>query len=477
MMQQKLQSLALGLVACSFFGCSLAPQYTRPDMPVPAELPVSASIGSGTGSSKAEPGSQAGLNIGETGWASFYTDPGLQQVIGTALANNRDLRETALSVESFQAQYRIQRSELFPNVGADGSWTKQRSFSGGQYGTGEMYSVGVGVTAYELDFFGRVRNLNADALEQYLAQTEVHRAAIISLVAETARAYLSLLADRELLAISEGTFSNEQESYGLVEQRFNGGIANSLELAQSRTMLERVRGSVAQYQLQREQDMNYLTLLAGTGLADPSANGQRLEEHDLTLALPANLPSTVLLQRPDIQAAEHQLKAANASIGAARATFFPSIRLTGNAGYMGQDFDDLFDGSTGVWLFSPSINLPIFTGGRLQAQLDVAELRKEASIVSYEKAIQNAFREVADALAAQKWLAEQVAAQKAYVEASQEYYDLAVARYMEGIDSFLIQLDAQRSLFEARQSYVMLRLAQQNNQVNLFKALGGGWKE
>ena len=296
-------------------------------------------------------------------------------------------------------------------------------------------------------------------------------------MAETARAYLSLLADRELLAISENTFKNEEESYGLVEQRFNGGIANSLELAQSRTMVERVRGSVAQYQLQREQDMNYLTLLAGTGLADPSAGGQRLEEHDLTLALPANLPSTVLLQRPDIQAAEHQLRAANASIGAARAAFFPSIRLTGNAGYMGPDFDDLFDGSTGVWLFSPSVTLPIFTGGRLQAQLDVAELRKEASIVRYEKTIQSAFREVADALAAQKWLAEQVAAQKAYVEASQQYYDLAGSRYMEGIDSFLTQLDAQRSLFEARQTYVLLRLAQQNNQVNLFKALGGGWKE
>ncbi len=473
-MQARFQSLALGLVACSFFGCSLAPQYTRPDMPVPAELPVAGSIGGGATRGSA---AQLGENISETGWASFYTDPVLRQVIGTALANNRDLRETALNVETFQAQYRIQRSELFPNVGADGSWTKQRAFSGGQYGTGEMYAVGVGVTSYELDFFGRVRNLNEDALEQYLAQTEVHRAAVISLVAETARAYLSLLADRELLAISENTFKNEEESYGLVEQRFNGGIANSLELAQSRTMVERVRGSVAQYQLQREQDLNYLTLLAGTGLADPSAGGQRLEEHDLTLALPANLPSTVLLQRPDIQAAEHQLRAANASIGAARAAFFPSIRLTGNAGYMGPDFDDLFDGSTGVWLFSPSVTLPIFTGGRLQAQLDVAELRKEASIVRYEKTIQSAFREVADALAAQKWLAEQVAAQKAYVEASQQYYDLAGSRYMEGIDSFLTQLDAQRSLFEARQTYVLLRLAQQNNQVNLFKALGGGWKE
>lgn len=471
-MQRIVQSLTVGLVACTVWGCTLAPQYTRPKMPVPAELPVASELGTDQLSTKVPQ-----QDVNQIGWASFYTDPALQRVIATALANNRDLREAALNVETFQAQYRIQRSELFPNIGADGSWTRQRAFSGGAYGTGEMYALGVGVTAYELDFFGRVRSLKEDFLEQYLAQTEVHRAVAISLVAETARAYLSLLADRELLAISEDTFGNEQESYSLVQQRFDGGIANSLELAQARTMLERVRGSLAQYQLQREQDMNHLILLAGTTLADPSAGGQQLENHDLTLALPANLPATVLLQRPDIQAAEHQLKAANASIGAARAAFFPSIRLTGNAGYMAPDFDDLFNSATGVWLFSPSINLPIFTGGRLQAQLDVAELRKEASIVRYERAIQNAFREVADALAAQKWLAEQVAAQKAYVEASQQYYDLAVARHMEGIDSFLTQLDAQRSLFEARQSYVLLRLAQQNNQVNLFKALGGGWKE
>ena len=471
MMHYRFQSLALGLVACSVFGCSLAPQYAKPNMPVPTELPLVAGVG------KANEVTSSLQDISEIGWTAFYTDTVLQQVITTALTHNRDLRETALNVETFQAQYRIQRSELFPNIGADGSWTKQRAFSGGQYGTGEMYAVGLGVTAYELDLFGRVRSLKEDALEQYLAQTEVHRAAVISLVAETARAYLSLLADRELLAISEGTFANEQESYGLVQQRFDGGIANSLELAQSRTMLERVRGSLAQYELQSEQDKNYLTLLAGATLPDPSKTGQRLEDHDLTLPLPANLPATVLLQRPDIQAAEHQLKAANASIGAARAAFFPSIRLTGNAGYMAPDFDDLFDSATGVWMFSPSVTLPIFTGGRLQAQLDVAELRKEAGVVRYEKAIQNAFREVADALAAQKWLAEQVAAQKAYVEASQEYYDLAGARYREGIDSFLTQLDAQRSLFEARQTYVILRLAQQNNQVNLFKALGGGWKE
>lgn len=468
-MRHTMQTLSLGLVACSLVACSLAPQYTRPDMPVPAELPSTGRGTPQTGKSLAE--------LSEIGWASFYTDPALRQVITTALAHNRDLRTTALAVESLQAQYRIQRAALFPAIDGDGSWTRQRAYSGDVYNTGEMYSLAVGTTAYELDFFGRVRNLKEDALEQYLEQTETHRAAVVSLVAETARAYLGLLADRELLAISEETLANQEASFALVQQRFDGGIANSLELAQARTALEQVRSSVAQYQLQRAQDMNALTLLAGTTVQDPSASEQRLEKHELTLPLPANLPSSVLLQRPDIQAAEHALKAANANIGAARAAFFPSIRLTASAGYMAPDFGDLFDSSTGVWTFAPSVNLPIFTGGRLKAQLDVAELRKESAIVAYEKAIQSAFREVADALAAQRWLAQQVAAQQAYVQASQEYYDLAMARYKEGIDSFLTQLDAQRSLFEARQTYVTLRLAQQNNQVNLFKALGGGWKE
>lgn len=454
---------------CTLASCSLAPRYTRPDMPVPAELPP---VVTEQAQTAADPAA-----VAEIGWSSFYTDPALRQVIATALTHNRDLRATALAVESFQAQYRIQRAALFPAVDADGSWAKQRAYSGGTYATGEMYSLTVGTTAYELDFFGRVRNLKEDALEQYLARSETHRAAAISLVAETARAYLELLADRELLAISEETLANEEASFGLVQQRFDGGIANNLELAQARTALERMRGSVAQYQLQRAQDMNALTLLAGAGVQDPSVGGQVLEQHELTLRLPANLPATVLLQRPDIQAAEHALKAANANIGAARAAFFPSIHLTASAGYMAPDFGDLFDSKTGVWTFAPSVNLPIFAGGRLKAQLDVAELRKESAIVGYEKAIQSAFREVADALAAQQWLAQQVAAQKAYVEASQQYYDLAVARYREGIDSFLTQLDAQRALFEARQRYVSLRLAQQNNQVNLFKALGGGWKE
>ena len=447
-------------------GCSMAPEYVQPKMPVPAQLPVSQVNAAVT--------AQA---ISEIGWASFYTDPVLKKVIAEALANNRDLKTAALNVETFQAQYRIQRSQLFPSIGADQSWTKQRAYSGGFYGTGQMHSIAVGITSYELDFFGRVRNLNEEALEQYLAQVETHRAAFIALVAETARAWLGLLADRELLAISQDTMNNQNQSFSLVQQRFEGGIANSMELAQARTMVEQVRGSLAQYQLQIEQDRNALNLLAGTVLPEPLASGQRLEDHDLTLPLPANLPSTVLLQRPDIQAAEHALKAANANIGAARAAFFPRISLTSSAGYMAPDIGNLFHSKTGVWAFTPSISVPIFTGGRLQAQLDVAELRKEAAIVNYEKAIQGAFREVADALAAQKWLAERVAAQKAAVAASQKYYDLAVFRYKEGIDSFLTQLDAQRNLFAARQSYVTLRLAQQNNQVNLFKALGGGWKE
>ena len=462
-------ALFCALLCCLLFAlssCTLAPKHEPPEMPAPEKLPVAAASG---GAEQAA--------VDEIGWAEFYLDPTLRRVIAATLDNNRDLRAAALNVETFQAQYRIQRAQLFPEIDAAGGWSRQRSFSAGQYGTGEMYNVSVGLTAWELDLFGRVRSLKEAALERYFAQEENYRAARIALIAETARAWLSLLADRELLAISQDTLAGEQESFGLVQQRFDGGIANNLELAQSRTLLEQVRGSLAQYELQGEQDKNALNLLAGASLADLDAGGQRLEDHDLTLRLPADLPSTVLLRRPDIQAAEHELKAANADIGAARAAFFPAVRLTANAGYMAPDFDDLFDSKTSVWAFMPSVSLPIFTAGRLKAQLDVAELRKEAAVVNYEKAIQTAFREVADALAAQKWLAERVAAQKAYVEACRQYYDLAVARYQEGIDSFLTQLDAQRTLFAARQAYVTLRLAQQSNQVNLFKALGGGWKE
>lgn len=470
-MKIKAHSLATGLFLLFLQGCSLAPEYQRPEMPVAATL----SVGDAGLSSPAEENQQE-RTAAELGWRDYFTDPVLQQLIATALANNRDLRQSALAVETYQAQYRIQRSALLPSVSAGVSGTKQRAFSGGSYATAETYAASVGITSYELDFFGRVRNLRDDALEQYLAMEETHKSVRISLVAGVANAYLSLLADREMLAITEKTLRTEEESYRLVEQWTNEGIATRLALAQARTALETARGNLALYRRQVAQDLNALNLLIGATL--PVTTEVPVLSDQLSFPdLPVQMSSQVLLQRPDILAAEHELQGAHASIGAARAAFFPSISLTANAGVMSADLSDLFDGSSGTWAFAPSINLPIFSAGRLQAQLDVATIRRESSIAGYEKAIQSAFREVADALVAQETYREQLTAQKANLEANLDYFTIAGNRYKEGLDNYLSLLDAQRSLYAARQGYINLRLAQMVSQVNLYKVLGGGWKE
>jgi multidrug efflux system outer membrane protein len=414
----------------------------------------------------------------ELGWRDYFTDPRLQQLITSALVHNRDLRASALTVEAYQAQYRIQRSALFPAVTAEGGGSKQRTLNGSGYATSEVYAASVGITAYELDLYGRVRSLKDQALEQYLAMEETHRSARISLVAEVARAYLTWLADRELLAITEDTLRIEEESFQLIEQRAREGIATQLDLAQSRTSLETARANLALYQRLVAQEVNSLTLLVGTTLPETLfKDAAPLNAQALVARPPARLPSRVLLQRPDIMAAEHELKGAHADIGAARAAFFPTISLTAKAGAISGDLSGLFDGNSGSWLFSPSINLPIFTAGRLQAQLDAAEIRKDIFVARYENAIQTAFREAADALVASDTYVRQLVAQEANLAANQEYYTLARDRYQYGLDSFLTLLDAQRSLYTARQRSLVLQLAQMINQVNLYKALGGGWRE
>ncbi|MGE4560196.1 MAG: efflux transporter outer membrane subunit [Desulfobulbus sp.] len=453
-------------------GCALAPGYTRPEMPVSDRLPAVPGLAEKSGSAAA--GSVVGAGLG---WRDFFIDPQLQTIIRTALANNRDLRVSALNIAGYQAQYRIQRAALFPSITGSGSGTKQRTYSGGNYVTAETYAASVGIAAYELDFFGRVRSLKDQALEQYLAMEETHRSARISLVAEVAGAYLTWLADRELLAITEDTKQTEEESYQLIDQRAQEGMATQLDLAQARTSLETAKANLALYQRQVAQDINNLTLLAGVSLPNFDQAGKRLNEQMALAAPPSHLASAVLLQRPDIQAAEHTLKGANAKIGAARAAFFPSISLTANAGKISGDLSDLFDHNSGYWLFSPSISLPIFTAGRLRAELDVAEVSKDIAVANYESAIQTAFREVADALVAGETYDRQLVAQKANLAANQEYYSLARERYQQGLDSFLTLLDAQRSLYSARQNCLSLQLARLLNRINLYKVLGGGWKE
>lgn len=469
-MNLKPQQLTTGLLILLLQGCSLAPQYTRPTMPVADIFPAQQTQ---TTSSKQEQDKTAA----ELGWRDYFADPVLQQLITTALANNRDLRQSALAVETYQAQYRIQRAALLPTLSGSGYGAKQRTFAGGSQVTVETYSASIGITAYELDFFGRVRNLKEDALEQYLAMEETHKSARISLVAEIAKAYLTLLADREMQTITGDTLHNEEESYRLVEQRANEGIATQLALAQARTGLETARANLAIYRRQVAQDLNNLTLLTGEQLPDLAGDASVLSTRQPFSGLPEKMSSQVLLQRPDILAAEHELKGAHANIGAARAAFFPSISLTTNAGVMNSELSDLFNGSSGTWLFSPSISLPIFTAGRLASQLNVATIRRETSVARYEKAIQTAFREVADALVARDTYGEQLDAQKANLAANESYYTMARDRYQEGLDSYLTLLDAQRSLYTAKQSYISLRLAQLANQANLYKVLGGGRNE
>lgn len=472
-MKKIIEACIAGAVIFTLGGCSLAPIYQQPELPVASTL-QDRYLGELPSAGKT--GRQE--NVSDAGWRAVFTDPVLQQLIAIALQNNRDLRETALNVEAYQAQYRIRKADQLPALSLDGYEIKQRNLAGAGHATTDTYSLQVGLTAYELDFFGRVKNLKDQALEQYLAMEETRKSAEISLVAEVARAYLTWLADRELLAITRDTEGVEAESFALVKQRVDGGVATELDLAQARSSLEGVRANLAMYRRQVAQDYHYLNLLTGTSLSESvlPEEGMLRDVRPLPV-IPASLSSAVLLRRPDIIAAEHELKGANANIGAARAAFFPSVSLTAAAGVSSTELTDLFNGSSGSWLFKPAITVPIFSAGKLQAELDVAEIEKQRYVVRYEQAIQAAFREVSDALIAVETYDDQLLAQKGNIDASEQYFQHARNRYEEGVDSFLTLLDAQRSLYSSKQAYLNLNLAQLENQVNLFKVLGGGWNE
>jgi multidrug efflux system outer membrane protein len=459
-------------VAVALGGCSLIPDYQRPDAPVDGAWPQGAAY-------SANGAAQTDVAAAALGWREFFRDPALQRLVETALANNRDLRIAALNVEAYRAQHRIQRSELFPSVSANGSGTRPRVpgdlSPSGEATTSGQYSATVG-TSWEADFFGRLRSLNEQALEQYFASEEAQRSAQISLVASVANAYLTLQADQQLLQLTRDTLETYRKSYALTERSFNVGVADALSLSQARTAVQSTEASLARYSRLVAQDQNALALLLGGAVPADLPQGEVLGS-DLRAEVPAGLPSELLQRRPDLLQAEHQLKAANASIGAARAAFFPSISLTANAGSASSQLSGLFDGGSGTWLFQPQINLPIFTAGRLKANLDYAEVQKNIQVASYEKAIQSAFQEVADGLAARTTYEQQLTAQRALVGTSEEYYRLAERRFRTGVDSYLTLLDAQRQLFGAQQQLIGDRLNQLTSEVNLYKALGGGWQE
>lgn len=457
-MTKSFLAITIGLLLA---GCSMAPEYQRPEVPQGASWQVT---------------SDAKTNLG---WQQQFSDPTLQSLIRAALENNRDLRLAALNVQSYEAQYRIQRAAQLPTLAVGASSSRQQT-SGDLNGTGaeqisSQHSAEVGITAYELDLFGRVQSLKDQALETYLAQIETQRSTQISLVSSVASAYLTLVADQELLALSQSTLDTEHESYQLTQKKFELGAASDMELAQSRTTLESARVSTAQYQRQVLQDRNALTLLLGTNLPGSLNLPSSLATVQFA-PIPVGAPSSLLQQRPDILAAEHSLKAANANIGAARAAFFPTITLTATAGTASNELGHLFDGGTGTWSFIPQLNLPLFDGGKRVADLDVAEVSEKQAVATYEKNIQTAFKEVADTLGTQEFYQQQWEAQQELVKANQRYYELAEHRYAQGVDSYLTRLDAQRSLFSAQQALVSTRLAQLSNQISLFKAVGGGWQ-
>lgn len=445
------------LVSLLLTGCSLAPDYQRPESPVPASYTATVTNNA----------------VKATEWQQVFTDPALQKLIDTALKNNRDLRVAVLNVEAYQAKYRIQRAAQLPTLTASGSQTRQLAYDA----ISNTDTATVGISAYELDLFGRVQSLKDQALETYLAQEATQRSTQLSLIANVASAYMTLLADQDLLRLAEQTAKSYEQSYQLINQRYQAGISSSLDLSQSRSNLESVKSSLAQYRRQVMLDKNALQLLLGTSIPDGLSTG--LPDQDLTLLTPlaADMPSSLLTRRPDIQAAEHTLKAANANIGAARAAFFPTVSLTANAGSMSTSLSKLFDGGSGTWLFQPNISLPIFDWGSREAELDVTKIQKKIEIANYESAIQTAFKEVSDGLVSQDGYRQQLEAQQALVNANKTYYQLAQDRYEKGVDSYLTLLDAQRSLFSAEQTLVNTRLALLNNRVTLFKALGGGWEQ
>ncbi|MBC3207490.1 efflux transporter outer membrane subunit [Pseudomonas sp. SWRI111] len=440
-------------------GCSLIPDYQRPPSPSAAQYPM-ATRPATTGKD----------------WRTLFNDPALKQLIESALVNNRDLRVAALNVQAFQAQYRIQRADLLPAVSANANELRQRlpsSVTGGQAQITSAYAVNLGISAYELDFFGRVRSLSEQALQTWLATEQARRSAELSLVSNVANAYLTWRADQQLLELSRDTLAADEQSLHLTTRNREAGKSSALEQAQARTSVDSSRVNLARYQRLVAQDLNSLTLLVGAPV--PAQLPALPLAGELVSPLPAGLPSDLLRRRPDILQAEYRLKAANANIGAARAAFFPSVSLTANGGTASRDLSGLFSAGSGAWTFQPQISLPLFNAGSLRASLDYARLQKDVAVAEYEKSIQTAFQEVADGLAARSTYGQQLQAQRDLVQATQDYYNLAQHRYRNGVDSSLTFLDAQRSLFASQQGLITDRLAQLVAEVNLYAALGGGW--
>ncbi|MDT7535765.1 efflux transporter outer membrane subunit [Sphingobium sp. SA2] len=461
---------ALGAITLSLAlaACDMAPKYVRPQLAVPAASPQGPAYGVDNG---------AAIVPADTAWRDFFTDARLARVIETALANNRDLRIALANVEQARAQYRVQRADLLPGVSAGGTATYQDSpFSLAGSGRTDLYQAQVGISAWEVDLFGRVRNLSKAAQEQYFASVETRNAAQTALIAETANAWLTMAADQERLRIARDLEQAFGKTLELNRARFAKGIASELEVRQAQTSYDAARSTIAETTTLVAQDQNALNLLAGTTV--PATDlPEGFPTASATIEnLPADIASDVLLRRPDIASAEHQLASANANIGAARAAFFPNISLTAAFGSLSLGLSNLFGSGSSFWSVAPTTSLPIFDFGKNKGNLAYAKATYDAMLATYEKSVQTGFREVADALARRGTMGEQLEAQTSQRDAARVAYTLSEARFRAGVDGFLTTLDSQRALSNAEQSLLTTRLTRASNMVELYRAMGGGLK-
>jgi len=454
-----LAALALALAGCS----SLAPRHERPAAPVAARFP-------------GDTGAAGGTPAAEIAWQQYFGDARLKRLVAIALENNRDLRIAALNIEQARAQVGLRRADLLPTVGLGASLTRQPSTNPDDRGTNvSLYQAGFSVSAFELDLFGRLRNLRDAAAAQLLASEETRNAVQVSLVASVASTYLALLADEALMQVSRETLATREESLRLTRLRFENGASSEIDFRLAESLLESARVAYAQQTRQRMLDENALVLLLGQEMPQDLPPPLPITDPQMVAELPAGVPAEVLVRRPDVRAAEQQLAAANANIGAARAAFFPRITLTGSAGTASTELSGLFKSGSFAWTFIPQILLPIFDAGRNEAGLSLAHASRDVAVAQYERTVQAAFREVSDALAGRATLDEQVRAQQAQANAEATRTRLAQLRYDNGVASYLDVLDAQRSLFAAQQAVVQTQALQAQTRVNLYKVLGGGW--
>jgi multidrug efflux system outer membrane protein len=445
-------------VTLAFSGCTMMPKYERPPAPVAAQYPGVTQTNE--------------THAADISWQEFFVEDRLKKLIGLALTNNLDFRVAILNVEQSQAQYRITRSASFPTVDGGGSYT--RAHASGI--TADQWSASLGTTAYEVDLFGRVRSLNRQALENYFATAEAKRSVQISIVAEVADEYFALREAEEQLLLARQTLTAVQESYDLNQATFDAGASSELDLRTAEGQVESAKINVLTYERQIAQAKNYLTLLIGEPLPGDLPAPRPFNDTNLVAEIPAGLPSELVQRRPDILEAEHTLKAANANIGAARAAFFPTITMTASIGSTSSQLAKLFSSGTGVWSFAPQITVPIFTAGQNKADLDAAKVSTRIEVANYQKAIQTAFREVADALVANSSYAEEIKVQTALINAQQRRYDLANLRYRQGDDTYLNVLSAQQDLYSAQQGQIQAQYNKLASQISLYEALGGGWK-